>query len=151
MFEDTNYKENEVALDNNCCVGAAAADTDCCCVDHGSTSLNACTDSTTLPVTATLKCTGQLLIVNVSVHACKGRKVAVGVLICDSADTPIRFKVNEDFMPTGTGTDPCTDKTFKFCFVFKTNDLCTATSLKVKTFAEYASFSNLPCNCVTLT
>lgn len=160
MFKNTDCIENEIAVDIEQSIEQTIAITDSCRCPEPTTTCNCCCKAETNPVTfqrcddnetisptAELLCTGRLLTVNVNVTACKGRTVAVGVLLC-SGNTPIRFKVCEDVIPgTPDPSNPCATKTFKFCFIFKSN-LCTETlSLNIKTFAEYANFPGFSCTC----
>lgn len=99
-----------------------------------------CQDLLTLPTSASLRCDGRLLIVDVTVTACEKRKVAVGILICDNQSNVLRFKVSEQCMPASTCKDKhCVENTFRFSFIFE-SEICKPLSFLVKTFAQYASF-----------
>ncbi|MDR5587051.1 MULTISPECIES: hypothetical protein [Clostridium] len=125
-----------------------SSECDCCCNEAVDANFVGCEESRNVPIEITnLKCQGRLLIVDVTVTACENRKVAIGVLVCDEEEEDVlRFKVCEACMPESTTPEiPCVENTFRFCFGFET-DLCDPLSLKVKTFAEYASF-NFECDC----
>ena len=118
----------------------------CCGEEPTTVTFDRCNDYETLPITVSqLSCQGRLLVVDVTVTACRNRNVAVGVLICDSNSNPIRFKVQEGCMPTSTTPETtCVRNTFRFCFVFE-SELCQPLSLTTKVFAEYACFE-IPCS-----
>lgn len=125
-----------------------SSECDCCCSVTTPVTIEACKDSATLPLEITeLKCTGRLLMVDVTVTACQNRSVIVGVIVCDSIENKVlRFKACEACMPESRDPNiPCVQHTFNFCFVFQ-EDLCSSLPLSIKTIAEYSSF-DFPCNC----
>lgn len=159
MSKNTDYIENEIAVDEDIATEQTVVITDscrcpepttcnCCCTTNGTVTFAKCDDFETISPTAQLLCTGRLLTVNVSVTACIGRTVAVGVLLCDANNNPIRFKVCENvILGTPTPQRPCASQTFTFCFVFK-KDLCNDTlSFTVKTIADYVDGFGFNCTC----
>lgn len=156
-------KENSVTLEegtNNICnicnevaLKGIAVTCDCCCEKHQDVTFNTCEDIKDITVhDISLKCTGRFLKVRVDLdRVCAGRKVALGVLVCENVNGTFitkGFRACEFTVPGTPGT--CVDNVNvnEFCFVFPEEKICCSRSFKVNVVAHYSSFASFPfCPC----
>lgn len=126
---------------------------DCCCEKQQSVTFNPCEDVKDITVqNVVLNCEGRFLKVRVNLdRVCPGRKVVIGVLVCENVSGTFMtrgFRVCEITIP-GTA-DTCVDdvNVGDFCFVFPEEDLCSTRTFKVNVIAHYSSFPSFPyCPC----
>lgn len=120
---------------------------DCCLETKKEVTFNPCEDMKEVTVeNVLLKCEGRFLKVKVKFNkVCTGRKVIIGVIVCDD-DTVKGFRTCEITIPGTPGH--CVDNVAvgDFCFVIPEENLCTQRKFKVTVVAHYSSFtSTYPC------
>lgn len=124
-------------------------DADCCFDMTEDVFFDKCQDyeeKTVKPVR--LQCQARLLKINVFLkNVCRGRKVAIGVIVCEG-DKTRGFKGTEIEVP-GKPCSGCTSiKINNFCFVLPERSICDKRKLKVKVIAHYTDLNPLfNCSC----
>ncbi|KRQ87222.1 hypothetical protein ABG79_01025 [Caloramator mitchellensis] len=125
---------------------------ECCCIGSQNITFNSCEDIKDFTIqNLELKCEGRFLKIRVELkNVCRGRKVNVGVLVCENESGTFftrAFKACQFTVPSGTGN--CTNVTVdEFCFVFPDENICNSRTFVVKVIAHYGDFPSFPfCPC----
>lgn len=124
----------------------------CCCAKSQDITFEVCQDVKDFTIQdVQLNCEGRFLKIRVELdRVCSGRKVTVGVLLCENISGTFflkGFKVCELDIPSG---DSCKDNVpvGEFCFVLPEENLCSRRTVSVKVIAHYSSFPSFPfCPC----
>lgn len=124
----------------------------CCCEKGQDITFEVCQDIRDVTIQdVNLSCEGRFLKVRVELDkVCPGRKVSIGVVLCENiCGTFIikGFRVCEVEIP---GTKDCVNNlpVGEFCFVLPEGDLCSRRTVRVKVIAHYSSFPSFPfCPC----
>ncbi|MDD2234647.1 MAG: hypothetical protein PHZ11_04730 [Desulfitobacteriaceae bacterium] len=140
---NTDHEEGAV-----CC-----SETDnCCCTKSQDITFEVCEDVKDFTIQdVQLNCVGRFLKVRVELdNACPGRKVAVGVFLCENIQGTFftkGFKVREVMIP-GSGSCKQNVPVGEFCFVLPEESLCSRRTVRVNIVAHYSSFPSFPfCPC----
>lgn len=142
--------------DNFTVVECNDVSSDCCCSTCKDITLPACSTLTADSITVeNLACEGRFLVLNVDLkNICKGKKVAVAVLLYDKDSvtgklTPIAFKVFSATAPNDNLPPSCTEFVItNICFALPDdNSLCTDRTLVAKVIANYVGFDEPSCTC----
>lgn len=142
-YEIESYPEEE---DNISC---SYKDSDCCFDISKDVEFGKCEDNEEVTVgPVTLSCQARLLKVNVFLkNVCRGRKVALGVLVCEKNST-IGFKGTEVIIPGKPGSGCTNIKITNFCFVIPERNICDKRKVEVKVIAHYTDLNPLfNCSC----
>ncbi|MDD2234522.1 MAG: hypothetical protein PHV03_06390 [Desulfitobacteriaceae bacterium] len=141
----------DVMNPNNEEVGVLPAVDNCCCTRSQDITFEVCEDVKDFTIqNVELNCVGRFLKVRVELdNICRGRTVAVGVLLCENVQGTFLtrgFKVREVFR---AGSPGCVSNvTEEFCFVLPENNLCSRRTVRVNIVAHYSSFPSFPfCPC----
>lgn len=87
-----------------------------------------------------LKCQARLLRLNVVLkNVCKGRKIAIGVLVIEDKKTKA-FKGTEIMVPGERGKGCVDIKINNFCFVLPEKSICDKRKVEAKVIAHYIDF-----------
>lgn len=79
---------------------------------------------------------GRILKLNIKIKkVCRGRKVAVGVVVCEG--NKIKGLKIREVVARGNDCSPCTDICEEFCFVFEEPNVCDERCFEVKVIAHY--------------
>lgn len=124
-------------------------DADCCFDISEGVFFDKCQDNeekTIGPVR--LKCQARLLKINVLLkNVCRGRKIALGVIVCEGKKTK-GFKGTEIEIPGKPGSGCTTIKINNFCFVLPDKSICDKKRFEVKVVAHYTDLNPLfNCSC----
>ena len=126
---------------------------DCCCGKTQNVTFNSCQDVIDFTVqNVQLKCEGRFLKVRVELdRVCRGRKINLGVLVCENVGGTFFTRAFRACQVTVPGTaGQCVDnfRVEEFCFVFPDDNLCSSRTFVVKVVAHYADFPSFPfCPC----
>lgn len=95
-----------------------------------------------------LKCQARLLKINVLLKkVCRGRKISIGVLVCEGRKTK-GFKGTEIVVPGKPGTGCTNIRVTNFCFVLPEESICDRRKVEVKVIAHYTDLHPLfDCSC----
>lgn len=146
-------KEVEVELTDNAVLQGVAVTCDCCCEKQQDITFNPCEDVKDFTIQdVVLKCEGRLLKVRVNLdRVCAGRKIALGVMVCENVGGTFftrGLRACEFTVPGTPGN--CVDNVNvnEFCFIFPEENLCSTRRFKVNVVAHYSSFPSFPfCPC----
>lgn len=145
-LEEQTIEINPLTYDKTC---SEVVDVDCCFIGKDDVVFEVCQDNKEETVGPfKLKCQARLLKINVKLKdVCKGRKIAVGVIVCED-DKIIGFKGTEVLIPGRFGSG-CRDIIIKnFCFVLPESEICDKRRIIVKVIAHYTELnSKFDCCC----
>lgn len=125
---------------------------DCCCEAVQPITFDVCQDTIDFTIGGStgidLECESRFLKIRVLLkNVCRGRKIALGVFVCQLEDNEFKikgFRAREITVPPGEGC--CNVRVDNFCFVLPQNDLCRKKEVRVEVVAHYSSFAfNCPC------
>ena len=126
---------------------------DCFCEKTQNVTFNPCQDIVDFTVqNVQLRCDGRFLKVRVELdRVCPGRKINLGVLVCENVGGTLLTRAFRSCQVTAPGKPgKCIDnfRVDGFSFVFPDENLCNARTFVVKVIAHYADFANFPfCPC----
>jgi hypothetical protein len=126
---------------------------DCCCEKGQEITFEVCQDIKDVTIQDVgLKCEGRFLKVRVELdRVCPGRKVTVGVLLCENINNTFfikGFRACEVDIPGIKGSCVNNQPIGEFCFILPEENLCNKRTVRVKVIAHYSSFPSFPfCPC----
>ncbi len=96
-----------------------------------------------------LDCQARFLKIRICLkNVCKGRRLALGVMVCDAADFRVLgFKGREITVPGSTGSCCRSLNVSEFCFVIPETQMCRERRLKVNVIAHYTDLNPNPGGC----
>ncbi len=117
----------------------------CCCDKEAEVTFRPCEDVRDVTVDdVDLQCESRFLKVKVKLdRVCRGRTVAVGVIVCEDVKGVSKtrgFRSCEFTVPGPPGGYVENVSVNDFCFVFPENNLCDQRKFKIKVVAHYTSF-----------
>jgi len=147
---EEGIKEEVREGNHNCSKPDCNVSVNCCCVGEEVT-FSPCQDFSDFTILGNrmtnegieLACQARLLKIRVCLkNICKNRKLALGVLVCDSSNPykVIGFKGKEVDTPIRASGTPacCTALTIsEFCFVIPETNMCTERKFRVRIIAHY--------------
>ncbi|MDD3840208.1 MAG: hypothetical protein PHP06_06500 [Clostridia bacterium] len=130
------------------CIGSCPTQTVDCCCETQDINFDACQDTEDFTIGGDngieLKCQARFLKIRIKFrNVCKGRKLAIGVIVCEFEGGVLRprgFKgVVVNVPDDGKKPKCCNVRVDQFCFVLPEEDsICCPRTIRVKVIAHYA-------------